>query len=429
MMPITQTGAAYLKTATAAPDFDNTDCRGIPDDYSGKSVTIKDMWSETISVAAGAKMFIIVPPVPGVTCFTHTLAAGAVFLSNDQFAGRASPLIANLFDQAAVARVAGDVGGTNTNKVDQGRCVSLSAELVAMDNPFNSFGTIQSFRTPLACVETPQEFNVAPIRGAEKVVTGMDSVVRLGSRGTTNASNAYFQPARHGVYNVSMRGPEEALFWPIDDTESAQETHVAWVGAQAPGPVGNCVRFIGPSVLWDRAFDSIVFIIDVPAGAPTQTFGFKIWKEFEFKPTFNSFAYQLAGNSAPYDPSALALYKQMARVLPVAVAAKDNPDFWDSILKAVNLGSGLLQGLPGLGGVIARGVHGVSSYLSNKGVVKGGQPIVANATDNGSGKVFVKRNLSAPKKRMVKRYAGGAKARTKKQVAKVMKKFKTRGRR
>jgi hypothetical protein len=273
--------------------------------------------------------------------------------------------------------------------------------LVCINNAFNQYGTITAFRTPMAAVPA----DVAPT-GDNIHVTGADAFVELGTKGKLSNANAYIQPVRSGAYCVSMRGDDEYSFHSIRDEESRGEDHTAWVGPSAVAP-GNLINFKGPILFWDNSFDSIVFKIEVPVGAPVpQDFIVKIWKAYEYKPTFNSFPYQLAGNSAPYDPAALHLYSQMARALPVAVPSKDNPDFWKSILQTVNIGSGLLRGLPGLGGALAKGVHAVTSYLDSPNVTERSEmktgKVVTRPRMDGSGGLFVERSRGATKERKVR---------------------------
>ncbi len=394
MAALSVNGSAYIRTAVAPPDFDNLDDQGIPDQYDGKSVTIKEMYSTTISVDPDSTAYYLVTPTPGVSYWNKTLAASQVWATNMQIQSFMSPNAQDLFTNAMTTRQGGMVGGTNTDKVDQGRCTCLAAELVPINNNFNSYGTITAFKTPLA-VQFEQKIPGSSDQD-QITVTGCSSFVEFGQKSKPNNANAYVQPVREGAYVVSMRTEEDAPFLPIRDEETRHEVHTAWVGPEALAP-GNLVNFHGPLLFWDTAFDTIVFQIDVPANVPfSQGFILKIWKAYEYKPTFNSFPYQLAGHSAPYDPRALRLYGEMARALPVAVPYKDNPDFWKSILSTVKLGSGLLRGLPGVGGVIAKGVHAVADYLDKPTVTQNKNKdlslirhVETTPSYDGSGKVFL----------------------------------------
>ena len=113
-------------------------------------------------------------------------------------------------------------------------------------------------------------------------------------------------------------------------------------------------------VSFDNGFDTIVFRIDVPTGVTDQSFLLKTWKIFEYQPTFNSLLYSLASLSPPEDKRALALYNTIQRELPVAVPAKDNPDFWDAILGTVKEVSNLL---PGPFKAVGKGVHAIGSAI------------------------------------------------------------------
>jgi hypothetical protein len=390
--PISETGSAYLKTATAAPDFDQLDSRGIPDDYAGKSVTIKEMFIETVTIGNGVDgkvQIFVVAPTPGVSYWSHVLTTSgggaAGWAAGDVLAAKLAPTCGDLFDNAVTPRIPTEIGGSNTKSVDQFRCTAMAAELVPVNNTFNSYGTICAYRTPMATmVDTEPVDSLTIPTFSDVIVTGASGFATLGGYGQPNNSNAYCAPARDGAYIVSMRGDEEAEFFNIRDSEHVADRHCAFIGPAAVKP-GNFLSFTGPMMGWDESHDSIILRVDVPPAVAAQVYLLKIWKSYEYKPTFNSFAWQLAGNSASYDPAALELYRQMARSLPVAVSYRDNPDFWTTILKTVQIGSGLLSSLPGIGGTIAKGVHGVANLLDRPGVTE----VETTHSVDGSGKTHV----------------------------------------
>lgn len=337
------------------------------------------MFSKTITLGLGtedASKYFIITPTPGVAWWEATTGNLTPWIDGASIAPVFSPHIGDLFDAAAAPGPT--TGGTNTNKVDMGRICSMSFELVPVNNAFNSYGTITAFRTPMALA-----YGQA---GQPASITGADAFVKINKRSGLTESNAYYQPSRNGFYGVSMRTSDDAQFLPIHDSEVQSTQHTAYVGATPPGAK---VLFDGPILLWDDSMDTIVVRVDTPktglvGGPPSQDFILRVWKSYEYRPTFNSFLYQLAGNSAGYDPAALALYDQMAAVLPVGVDYRENPDFWSSILTAVKVGSGLLSGLPGLGGAVAKGVHSVASYLDR-------DDVITHDSDDGSGKKYIEK--------------------------------------
>jgi hypothetical protein len=346
---ISPDGEGFVKTATAAPDFESTVLEGIPDNYNGPSVVKKDYVFETIVAIAGKATYIIITPTAGVSYFTPVVPpdTGVPLVDADSLQAHYFPDAAEMFNGITEEKQV-----SNSDQLSKGRLMALSAELNCVNNSFNQYGTISAWKTPLArttaAIDQPG-FDVT------------DNVQLTGARGIVKValdSQAYVEPVRRGVYSVSMNREENFQFFPVlDDLNKLSTT---------PARFENTERlyFTGCAPVFDNGFDTIVFRIDVPPGTTNQSFVLKIWKVWEYQPTFNSLLYNFSHLSPDVDHSALALYREMCRHLPMAVPDKDNPDFWNLILQAVDQASSLLSGLPGPVGTVASGVHSVSHLLN-----------------------------------------------------------------
>jgi hypothetical protein len=106
--------------------------------------------------------------------------------------------------------------------------------------------------------------------------------------------------------------------------------------------------------------------------------------------------YSLSSLSPPEDKRAIQLYKAIQRELPVAVPARDNPDFWDTVLGAVNQASNLL---PGPYKSAAKGVHAIGSAIHNGNKKKGKAPSKARTKGSNGRNRPKKKGKARPKGR------------------------------
>lgn len=346
---ITENGEGFIKTATSAPDFELTDIEGIPDNYNGPSVIKKDYLFETITADAGKATYIIVTPTAGVSYYTPQLPpnTGVPLVDSNVMVGHYFPDATDMFDGISTSDEV-----SNSGQLSKGRLMSLCAELNCVNNSFNQYGTVSAWKTPLARTIAPFDkggFNISDNMG----ITGARGLVKVALD-----SQAYVEPVRRGAYSVSMNREEDFSFFPVlDDINRDTDIEALFDGTEK-------LHFVGCAPVFDNGFDTIIFRIDVPAGSVNQSFVLKIWKVWEYQPTFNSLLYNFSHLSPDIDQAALALYREMCRQLPMSVPDSENPDFWGTILQAVDTGSQLLSGIPGPIGSVASGVHSVSHLLN-----------------------------------------------------------------
>lgn len=343
-----ESSAAFLKLATAAPDFENLDTEGIPDDFSGPTFCMKDFAYFTVGAEAGKVTYFVMHPTSGVAYSTVSYDLnpdGSVPYSNDplvmpalNFKGVDFPNADDLFDGAD--------NPYNTANISSGRMMASSAELVSLNNAFTQYGSISTIKTPCKRVLSEQVPDVAQYH-----ITGVRQFLlpALQNGSTIGA-------VREGSYAVAMNRESEFNFYDtIDDFISTTETSAMQTKTR------TC-QFEGMMPNWDNGYDSIIFRIVVPAGVDDQAFILKVWRAWEYQPVANSFVASLAHSSPPKDPRIMNLYHELSRNLPVAVPAKDNPDFWMTMLDVIDTTSEVLSAFPVVG-PIARGVHAVTSVV------------------------------------------------------------------
>jgi hypothetical protein len=236
-----------------------------------------------------------------------------------------------------------DNGSMGFNNADQTlnfnsfRSVSLAAELQPTMNSMTWAGNIVAVRHPIRFATT---INSAGLNTKE--LTGFTNLFNAVNNGTT--SNLYTAPVNKGVYTCSLNKSPTFDFNDImasDDTSTSTDIDVP------------PLFVLGTPVIGVDSLDSIVFAVNVPAGAAAQSFILKIWQCNEYVPMAGSALYEFSHISPPFDQEALRVYKHVASQLPVAVGWEKNDNFWEFVTRI----AGVI--LPGGLGNIARGLSGI----------------------------------------------------------------------
>lgn len=364
MARISEDGESFLKVATAAPDFENLPFDGIPDHHSGPTITIKSYVTSTVTAAAGSATYFLMTPQGGVAFWKTVVPTTTDWVNGQDLTPTMFPKSSQIFHSIDHDEAKVEFGGTNTEQVTRGRCVSTAAEMQCLNNAFNQYGSITAWKVPLSCTLIPRTTTVL---GNDHIYSGETSIMGIyGVSREQVGSQAYSAAVKDGVYATAMNREGQYDFHPVIDGETQTTIHEAFWGSPTASP-GTRARFNGPIAIWDNNFDTIVFRVDIPPGVGNdQSFLLKRWVTMEYEPVFNSLLYDTARMSPPADDKALALYSEMARHLPLAVGYKDNPDFWDTILQIVDETSSIASSLPGPIGVGAKGVHAVARALKKE---------------------------------------------------------------
>lgn len=360
---ITEDGRDFLKVATSAPDFEDLDVEGIPDAHSGPTVVVKNYVTTTVTCAVGQATYFLCTPQGEVAFWTTTVATETDWINGQDLTPTNYPLALSIFP-GLKATSPNSYGGSNTTQVSKGRLVNSAAEIVPLNNAFNRYGSISVWKVPLQVVNEQKELASTDGTATSIAINGIEGV-----RTAVVGSQAYTTAVRDGAYSVVLNTEDEFNFFPVRDAENSASTHNAYFSAPAAAP-GVRAKFNGPLATWDNNYNTIVFRVDVPAGTVAQSFLLKRWVNVEYEPVFNSLLWTTSHNSPPFDPTAIALYRELNSQLPTAVPYRDNPDFWNRILSIIDEGSNILSFVPGPVGAVASGVHGIVSLLSksrNKG--------------------------------------------------------------
>jgi len=237
----------------------------------------------------------------------------------------------------------------------------MSAELVSTTNSLNQYGTITTFRTPLALTMHPEVIGAGILGPATYTITGAWAIPPEAA-----TVGSYMGFVKDGCYVVSMNRLGGTGVFPYTELLDNMADNETVVSSLLPTSGGvDQLPWKGAPIFWDNNYDSIVMKIAVPEGVPaSQTFILKNWLTVEMRTVQGSWINGFAQPAPPNDPRAFKLYGAIQTHLPVAVPAKDNPDFWNTVLSIIKPISGVASMLKGPIGTAAKGVHAISEALS-----------------------------------------------------------------
>lgn len=353
------TSKNFLKHATASPDF--TGNAQIPDGSSDPTFTMRFTIQKVLTAPVNQTTIIVcMPTVPAAYYWASyipdtdgNMPVNTILTPVDYT--QCETLFPEYYQPNPTTSV-------NSREVTSGRVVSRAAELVCATNPLKQDGSITSFKTPLQLVNSPGP-GTAPgvLVDTRLAITGAKAL-----SADLATTGAYMQFVKEGAYSTAFNrtgGAGDFPFHPVYNNVGSGVTVEA--PYETDGKTLEEYLFKSGPCFMDNNFDTIVYKI-VPGGTDPQTFIIKSWISIEFSTNYGSLLRTLSSFPPPRDEKAFRLYGEIEENLPIAVPAKDNPNFWSTMLSLIKPTSGLLSVLPGIGGKIAKGVHAFSTVLDKK---------------------------------------------------------------
>lgn len=346
---LSEAGLAFLKCAFASPDFSVDPGKGIPDQFHGRTLSIKDCQTTAVSFTANTDTYIVVAPVPGFAYFKAEVPIGG------------DP---TLFVGVPFTTYNTNFGtGTDTdNNFSKFRYASLAAGLYPTSNMMQFSGSIQSWRVDLNLAE-----NISNIFSTAAGTTGQGGVVSKRIQGLSGVTTL----APRDNYSGSFING--AYTFGFDKTQDFQWqdfcSSTAYATAYTQPATGNPV-VAGKALLPPTNYrltglgntNTIVYKISTPPNA-VNTSLLRVWNCIELQPDTNSNLFQFSGVSPPHDPLAIEAYSRMKMRFPVAMPAADNARFWETVMRVFKEVTGVGMLLPGPIGVISGGLNTAATAI------------------------------------------------------------------
>lgn len=346
---ITDPGRAFLKCAFAPPDFNIDPGKGIPDQYCGKTLSRKDVLTQSISGTAGRDDYYIIAPTPGIAYWYAQTPAGTPPNALTSWTPREFP---GAFGSTALF---GDIASGSANRasnVDAFRYASLCAGIYPTSNMMQFAGSIQVWKAPLkqTTENVVLNFGTTPpviFNTTEVVVSGLEASASVP---TENYSHSFID----GMYTVSGNNQPDFPFTPI--VEGYQKLPAQAAGTGMFGLLGGPFLGMGDT-------DSIIIKVTTAATA-SNTFVLKVWACQEYRVSPNSPFYQYAGSSPTYDPVALDIYRRTMQQIPLAVVCSENAKFWEMVNKVMRGIATTMSYAPGPIGMVGSGMTAIQDGIA-----------------------------------------------------------------
>lgn len=343
---ISEDGMSFLKCAFAPPDFANSNVRGVPDEFQGKSLVKKHrlVTSQAFS-SASTDYYFLVLPTPGYAYWVATVATGTPITATTVFSGVPFADCATFFNSGGTA------GNSTADIVDKFRFVSNHFELVPTANQMTWSGNVQCWKFPSALFIRQNNLTTGAEAGNLWSVSGLQSL---------NATNAdqYTGPFNLGVYSGAYNTSSKFDFSQIVEFVTAvPSTPFALLGdfGQLSAPTHGFTGF-------DNQFESMVVKVTGMGTNVGNTAIIKSWACVEYQALPGNGYYEFQSLS-PCDKVALDLYRKIINQLPPGVSFVDNESFWQRVLQIIRQVSGGLSVIPGPYGMAAGGVNKISDAL------------------------------------------------------------------
>nr|QYF49959.1 MAG: putative capsid protein precursor [Sichuan forest noda-like virus 4] len=333
---LSEAGLAFLKCAFASPDFSVDPGKGIPDQFHGRTLGLKDCVTTALTFTPGTDTYILAAPVPGYAYFVTEVPIGTPVAG---LTGVTFPTFETNFGTGADA----------VNKFTKFRYASLAVGLYPTSNLMQFAGSIQVWRTDLNLAENARNavVDVGPPVAVEQFVTkriqGLQSITTLAPR--DNYSESFIK----GGYTFAFDKSQD-FTW--EDFVSA----VRYDQDSAPVITRRSLVFDGTHFLTGMGnVNSIIIKVSTPVGAVNSAM-LRVWNCMELQPNTDSSLFQFSGVSPHHDPLAIEMYHQLKMRFPVAMPCSENAKFWETVLRVMQQISRVGMLLPGPAGVISGGL-------------------------------------------------------------------------
>lgn len=354
---ITPAGAAFLKDAFAPPDFQHIDVRGVPDEFNGRTLVRQHVLNLPLTdVASGtghlSGMVFVQLPTPGVACWYGFLndIAPVWPAAGFRFFPVCYPDTAQLFP-----------GQNPTENFSDFRYLSSAMEIISNDPALTVAGSISVIKMRVSAT--------VDVTG-DLILTGDEGFAAVDSRAEYSGKYA------DGAYAVALNTQPDWEFSPMV-RRSVDEGGAGGTFKDTTSTggyiYGATTTHVGPArfpVLGMGSLEATVFKILVPpvtAGQTIATYTLRCWSTVEYKVNAMSLLYPSTTSSPPYDPYALGMYRAMTGVVPVAVPAHQNANFWTRLLGLMGKGlSAVGLAFPGPWGAAASAAGSLAGWASRR---------------------------------------------------------------
>jgi hypothetical protein len=343
---LTEAGLAFMKCAFASPDFSVDPGKGIPDQFHGRTLAIKDCYTTSLTFTPGNDTYIVQAPVPGYAYFIANVPVGTDPVA---FTGVPFPTFETNFGTSGV-----DI----TNNFSKFRYGSMAMGLYPTSNLMQFAGSIQVWRVDLNLSESLYNNlnNSEGLQTMTKRLQGISGIRTLAPR--DNYSESFIK----GAYTFAFDKTQD-FEW--SDFCAAETFAQASSGPAAGPPVvaGKYLQWDGTHRLTGMGnVNTLVFKITTPLLA-VNTGLLRCWNCIELQPDTNSSLFQFSGVSPTHDPVAMELYSRLKMQFPVAMPCAENGKFWETVLRAIMHASKVGMLVPGSVGLISGGVNAIATAL------------------------------------------------------------------
>lgn len=313
----------FLQCAFASCDFELDKVRGVPDNYSGRTVVKRHRFVGTIANTAGNDTHLVCLPSPGIAYYQSTTTSAATLPSNNVFSAVGYPDSQVLFPT-----------GQEDVNVIKARHVGKFVELIPTVNATSWSGAVTCWKVPITMAYSG--------RGTGDLNPTYNLV---GSSGISAPSGSNYVAGNNmGVYAVAGCLSGDHVFNPILRDVRAIPTLQSVT-------TGDWGIFVGG---FNGLLDTETIVIKITGNAQ---YIIKVHDCIEYQVPNTSILFDYSSASADFNPAALIAYKEIRRNLPVAVSYFENATFWETVLKIFNRATAMGSFIPGPIGMMSQGAN------------------------------------------------------------------------